>query len=56
MAQKSAPARRALPLRPALLLTELTDANFADTVGELRNCNTTLESPQSTDPPTLHPR
>ena len=37
-------------------LTELTDANFAETVRELRNCSTTLESPQSTDPPTLHRR
>ena len=37
-------------------LTELTDANFAETVSELRNCNTTLASPQSTDPPTLHHR
>ena len=37
-------------------LTELTDANFAETVSELRNCNTTLASPQSTDPPTLHRR
>jgi len=37
-------------------LTELTDANFAETVSELRNCDTTLESLQSTDPPTLHPR
>ena len=37
-------------------LTELTDANFAETVSELRNCNTTLVSPQSTDPPTLHHR
>lgn len=36
-------------------LTELTDANFADTVRELRNCSTTLPR-NSTDPPTLHPR
>ena len=37
-------------------LTELTDANFAETVGASRNCATTLEPMQSTDPPTLHRR
>ena len=39
-------------------LTELTDANFAETVGELRlhTAAPRTRCRNSTDPPTLHPR